>query len=390
MATLLAAVLSVGAASDFPPQPPRFSWDTVPTFMHSGNGSGPLSKRTAQFMSRFPIVTMAGFHGTGCCNEDHIVEYATSVKDANASARVLYYQNALINFPQTRLGREENATVPESLLLHDLHGRLVYLGGCGSTHAAPNHTIYDHSLPEMRKLWVENIANVTRANPGLVDGVFCDRSGSIADVATKDLMCYDFAPGHLDAWDRGHWASVADTMAALRPLTPTAIVIGNHAEPTPSMNLSKGATWNGKMFEHFIPDRPYIPGGDQLTALQNDAHFPGGLIAEVHVDSCSYTSDIYNRSLAAFLIGASEHSYYACTEGWGFPSGWDKWNPDYDRPLGAPNGPAVRTGTSWQRTFASGTSVWLETKDQLPHAWGSSCIRWADGHVTAAGNLASC
>ena len=79
-------------------------------------------------------------------------------------------------------------------------------------------------------MWVDNIVNVTRANPGLVDGVFCDRSGSISDVATKDLACYEFAPGFLAAWDRGHWTSVADTMAALRPLTPTAIVIGNDAE----------------------------------------------------------------------------------------------------------------------------------------------------------------
>ena len=25
------------AAAELPPQPPKFSWDTVPVFMHSGN-----------------------------------------------------------------------------------------------------------------------------------------------------------------------------------------------------------------------------------------------------------------------------------------------------------------------------------------------------------------
>ena len=83
---------------------------------------------------------------------------------------MLYYQNTLINFPQTELA----AAVPESLLLHDTRGRLVYLGGCG--HAAPNHTIYDHSQPQMRAMWAENVVKVAQANRGLVDGVFCDRS----------------------------------------------------------------------------------------------------------------------------------------------------------------------------------------------------------------------
>jgi hypothetical protein len=413
-------------AVNYPSKLPGFSWDTVgglvfmvsrgvligegrvvrsqhpyiaktcyfTIYQHSGNGTGPLSNDTAAFMSRFPLVTMAGFHGHGCCNEYHITEFAGSVKKANKSATVLYYQNTLINFPQTVLGRKTtngtyNGTVPEDLLLHDKRGRLVYLGGCGSTKAAPNHTIYDHTKPEMRKMWTDNVVNVVRSNPGLVDGVFCDRSGSIDSVLTKDLHCYEFEAGLKGKWDKGHWQAVADTMAALKPLIPAAIVIGNHAEWEKSMGLTANSTWNGKMFEHFVPDRPYIPAGDQLVALKKDARFPGGLIAEAHVDFCNTkgNNDMYKRSLAAFLIGASEHDYYACTSGWGFDDGWSHWPADYDRPLGAPNGTAVKTATGWRRKFASGTEVWLETKDQTDSKWGSSCIRWADGHVTRSGNL---
>jgi hypothetical protein len=196
----------------FPPKPPSFSWATVPLFMHSGNGSGPLSNDTASFMSRFPLVTMAGFHGKGCCNENHITEFASSVKKANKSAKVLYYQNTLINFPQTILGRLGNGTVPENLLVHDKRGRLVYMGGCGSTKSAPNHTIYDHTQPVMRKMWMENIVQVVKSNPSLVDGVFCDRSGSIDSVITKDLGCYELEKGFKGKWDKGHWQAVADTM----------------------------------------------------------------------------------------------------------------------------------------------------------------------------------
>ena len=91
-----------------------------------------------------------------------ITDFARSIKAQNNTTRVLYYQNTLINFEQTLLGRSSNKTLNDSLLLHDMHGRLVYLGGCGSTHAAPNHTIFDHSLPAMRKAWGDNIVQVQK------------------------------------------------------------------------------------------------------------------------------------------------------------------------------------------------------------------------------------
>ena len=126
------------------------------------------------------------------------------------------------------------------------------------------------------------------------------------------------------------------------------------------------------MYEHFTPvkTKDYIPSGNQLLAFRKDAHFPGGLIDEIHVDFCAVSdnNDMYKRSLAAFLIGASEYSYYACTNGWGYRDGWSKWSPDYDRPLGQPNGTAVKTKTGWKRTFAGDgvrpTRVWLDTADE--------------------------
>ena len=339
------------AAALLPPQPPNFSWETLPVFMHSGNSSGPLSSATAKFMSRFPIVTVAGFNGHWAgTNEAAVGPDAKLLKVLNSSIRVLHYQNTLINFPQTNLGKA-NTTLPESLLLHDKRGRLVYLGGCGSHHAAPNHTVYDHRQPAMREAWVDNVVQVVLANHGLVDGVFCDRSGPITAVLTKDLFCYDFAPGFAAEWDRGHWQSVADTQAALAALIPTAIVIGNHASPQAFMKLkAPNSSWNAKMYEHYTPTKlptmDYTPDGSQLAAFKKDGPL---FIDEVHVDNCRVdmpnrtaggesehmdtTTTMYRSSLAAFLIGASEYSYYACTEGWGYADGWQHWSPDYDRPV---------------------------------------------------------
>lgn len=279
---LRAAVVLLGAAAcsaRLPSVPPRFSWDTVPVFMHSGNHTpSGLSPATARFMSRFPLVTMAGFHGAHDPggNEAAITPFAHAVKANNRSVRVLYYQNALINFPQTRLG-SPNSTLPASLLVHDARGRLVYLGGCGGGAHAPNHTIYDHSQPQMRAAWTANIVDVVRspANDGLVDGVFCDRSGPITAVISKYLSCYEFEEGWAQRWDDGHWQAVADTQAALDKLLPTAIVIANHASPEKSMGLRPvNATWNAKMYEHFTPIKAagmdYVPTGNQLNAFRKD------------------------------------------------------------------------------------------------------------------------
>ncbi len=381
-------LLPVVCTARLPAEPPAFSWETVPVFMHSGNRSG-LSATTARFMSRFPMVTMGGFQGSQNPggNEAAITPFAQAVKRNNRSAHVLYYQNALINFPQTRLGRA-NSTLPSSLLLHDAKGRLVYLGGCGGGAHAPNHTVYDHSQPEMRAAWTANIVDVVQApvNDGLIDGVFCDRSGPITAVISKYLSCYEFDEGFAQRWDDGHWQAVADTQTALNRLLPTAIVVANHASPKKSMHLEPtNATWNAKMYEHFTPVKAagmdYVPTGNQLRAFMDDGgwcHLPTprqvvawnttqyvvvawlvvstsrgtgpDFIDEVHVDHCrvdmgpnsSHTPqnlrDMYRRSLAAFLIGASEYSYYACTNGWGFHLGWQHWSPDYDRPLGHPLG----------------------------------------------------
>ena len=311
---LLTAVL-VRAA--LPAQPPPFSWATVPVFMHSQNRTGPFNDTALEFMARFPIVTIGGGQDLGvkkCCNEEKVVVAARGIKAYNKSTRVLYYQNALINFPQVHL----NSTVDSSLLLHDKDGKLVSLGQCGHMHGV-NHTLFDHSNPKMRKAWIDNAVEVVRKNPELIDGVFCDRGGSFAKAAAIDLPCVEFESGKLRAWDVGHWQMIADLQEAVQQITKTAVIIGNHVAPTGPMNLKKGSDWSGKMFETFLPvSTNYVPPGDQLPVLIG---MDSQRIAEVHVDYCSFDEKgglpaaytLYEQSLAAFLIGAGEYSYYACT-----------------------------------------------------------------------------
>ena len=196
--------------------------------------------------------------------------------------------------PEPRVDNCSSSTWKHDLLLHDKSGNLVSLGQCGHMHGV-NHSLFDQSNPAMRKLWVENAVAVVRENPGLIEGVFCDRGGPFSKSAVIDLPCVDFAEDKLRAWDVGHWQLIADLQRELQRITPRAVVVGNHAAPTAPMNLTKGSDWSAKMFEHFLPVMDnYVPPGPQLPALMA---MDSKSIAEVHVDFCRYGNDMYSRSL---------------------------------------------------------------------------------------------
>lgn len=83
--------------------------------------------------------------------------------------------------------------------------------------------------------------------------------------------------------------------------------------------------------------------------------------------------------LAAFLIAATDTTFFACSPGWQvnpqWPAAHDIWMtiwPEYRRPLGAPRGPAEKQGALWARTFGAGTVVTFNvTSAQGAIAWSS-------------------
>jgi hypothetical protein len=58
--------------------------------------------------------------------------------------------------------------------------------------------------------------------------------------------------------------------------------------------------------------------------------------------------------LALFLTCAEKHSYFLAHDGYGAEKSkvWMKPNPELERPLGAPKGPAVQNGYIYTREFA--------------------------------------
>jgi hypothetical protein len=81
----------------------------------------------------------------------------------------------------------------------------------------------------------------------------------------------------------------------------------------------------------------------------------------VESDALARAALIY--PLAVFLICAEKYSYFRIHEGYSANEDdrWMRWLPEYDRPLGPPNGPAKKEGYRYCRTFAN-ASVILDVK----------------------------
>lgn len=55
------------AAPAYVPRPPKFSWDTLPVFIHGSNQTGPINEEAIALMAKFPLVTVEKFQGP-CAN----------------------------------------------------------------------------------------------------------------------------------------------------------------------------------------------------------------------------------------------------------------------------------------------------------------------------------
>merc|ERR1712137_745038 len=89
-----------------------------------------------------------------------------------------------------------------------------------------------------------------------------------------------------------------------------------------------------------------------------------------------------SSTLAAFLIGAGERSYYQCIVGWNEKTDpvAEVWRPEYDRPLGEPAGPAVKTLDEYRREFVNPLGTTVVTFNTTSN---TGFIAWSDADSVA-------
>ena len=352
--------------------PPLFTWATVPLFFHSTNESGLWSDAALERLRAFPLITLD--KGQGMANasdsrpeEMRALDAARAIRAAvGSSATILFYQNSMIDW---QMYSTHAALVADPRLrLQNASGKDALFKG--------DMWLYNVVTQEGRAIPTNLCVALARADDGAVyDGCFLDRgnaekSGTFGPEAT-------LTPAQLDAVNAGHDAMLSDLVAQLARTGQTVLLNNNG-------NFTVDAP---RMLEDFAATETCI------DALRTFA--AGGVTVEVHAgyfqdgtdDNCS--SPPIN-SLAAFLIGAGEGAYYACSPRWTtdprWPSVSDPWLdrlPQYERPLGAPLANAtVNAQGMWTRRFASGTNVSFNPRT------GNGRIVWSDGTIDLGTNTA--
>jgi len=329
-----------------------------------------------RYLASFPLVTFE--KGTGAnefgSTEEGTLAAARAVKKINPATKVLYYRNVIVHYD----GYAANASlkgIPGAFLV-GRNGNDKLIRNRAQAYDLPDAKIRDWWLASARKVCADSA----------IDGLFCDGNVKILEPAYL----------HEEIGDKKKAALVdgyADMMQdARRMFGPEKLMVANVLRARfPDSGMNRLRAFDGSYMEGFettvgkVSLKDYVAKG--MAAFQEAARHgyiiaftaglgvedsDGGTKNQQRTDEIrkSLTEDEaatrrFNYLLAIFLICAEKHSYFCAHDGYDAKKSkvWMKHPPEYDRPLGAPQGPAVRTGYVYTREFAH-ASVRLDIETQ--------------------------
>ena len=371
MKILLFLLLNLASAAR-----PKFSWETVPTFIHCSNASGELNQDAVSAMSQASYTVLEKFQCLSCAPEESgaeakILSAAAAIRKVNPEAAVfLYYQVDLAR------------TWYDSGAFFDKNPYLEVHNANGSLASSEGWHVYDFAKEKAIAVWSASIAKVVQE--GNLDGVFVDgyrgglgwADGLVPNASAEERLIWTSA-----AWNK---TGVALASALADVAHADAILIPNGS---PALSSPPGFADN-QSIEFFSPytlaDLEAVRKAGQRSRFQ-----------EVH----AYVGDnkeLFELTLAAFLVSAGDNSYFGAGNTWDSCDSWliKSQLETYRRPLGDPTAPATCKGSfspsstfySCARNFSSGTTAiftFNKSKGNRTDEQFSSCIRWSDGGATS-------
>jgi hypothetical protein len=377
-ALLLAPLAALHAAtpSAGPDRLPSFSWERVPRYMHIRKDTA-FTADEVRYLASFPLVTFeksTGAHDAGS-TEAGTLAAARAVKKINPATKVLYYRNVIVHYGGYA-ANDALTNMPDAFLVGRNGGDQLVRGrvqACDLTNA------------KVRDWWLASATRVC-ADPA-VDGLFLDGNIKVLEPA---YLRAEIGEKKKAALVDGYTAMMQD---ARRMLGPGKLMVANVLRARfPDAGMDRLRAFDGSYMEAFetavggMPVKDYVAKG--VAAFQKAARqgfviaFTAGLGEEDSGEGTknqqrtdeirkAMTSDEaaarrLNYLLAIFLICAEKHSYFCAHDGYDAKRSrvWMKHPPEFDRPLGAPRGPAVRAGYVYTREFAH-ASVRLDLEHQM-------------------------
>lgn len=357
---------------------PEFSWDHVPLYMHMRKSTD-FTQEELNYLAGFPLITLEKTTGskTHGSSEAGSRAAARAIKAVNPDACVLYYRNVMCNY-STYAVNDLLKNIPAAFLQGKDGSKRLHRGV---------REIYDLSNPELRRWWVDHC--VEMAGYDEIDGLFLDGNIKALEPAFLDKEIgterkQEVADGY------------ALMMKQLRDQMPeNKMLIANiiRARLTDS-GLSYLQYFDGSYLEGIetqangLSRVEYLAKG--IDAVQTAARQGKIICMSIGLGNASLTGLKIDDSrkrlargeniqprleycLALFLICAEKYSYFLPHDGYDVNNHrsavWLTRFPEYDKPLGPPQGPAVQNGYTYTRDFES-ANVFLDIdKEEAKITW---------------------
>ena len=378
LAVSLASLSGLRAAEPLAAPPdqqrqPDFSWDRVPLYVHIRKDTA-FTDEEIRYLATFPLITFEKSTGNkdSGSTEAGTLKAARAVKAINPATKILYYRNVIVHYG----GYAANAT------LKDIPGAFL-VGRDGNDKLIRNRVqAYDLTNKTLRDWWLAAAKEVC-SDPA-IDGIFLDGVVKILEPAfLKREIGVEKKAAELAAYE----TMMKDTR---QMLGPQKLMVANLLRARfPDSGLGQMKAFDGSYIEGFegavgMSKKDYVAKGIEAfqkaaqqgfiiaftcglgNNLQDADETPGSAAKNRNfVNRGGEVKDRFNYQLAMFLICAETHSYFDLHDSYDAKTSktWMTHPPEYDRPLGAPKGPAVRSGYTYTREFTH-ASVELDIEKQ--------------------------
>lgn len=334
---------------------PSFSWDRVPVYAHVGKTSDDFTPEQLDFLAtHFDFITIEkhqASHKHGSTEEGFVVA-AREIKKRNPKAKVLFYWNASLDTSSKRGVYKAMKTFPADGFLKSSAGDPVL-----RRKTVPN---YDLTRQDVRDWWSDAAAKAVREYGA--DGIFADAMGQSPEKGLDDEKLAALVAARVDLLEETR-----------RKIGPDKLIIYNGLLKDDPKKLLQFA--DGAMIESFGHPK-YGDSKEQLAASFEATHaaakdgkivvlkaWPGFSFRETEMmqkpreELSRLSQERITFPLACFLVAAQPNCYLHYTWGYREMHGTFDWYPEFDKPLGPPQGDATRTGWTYQREFAHASVV---------------------------------
>lgn len=348
---------------------PPFSWEKIPVFAFPGASTRFMDAGELSHYSKFNTVVIWGINAScinittgvqypaqwggekrcfGTCiqadgalenqtfalNMDAQLQLQAQALKASGAPLVLGYFNgavAELYFEQQEKWSRNASFQPQHLALASMGEVDCFHAGCNFV--GMEYRAFDFRQSATRDFWVDTILPALIASP-LIDGVFLDEMDLVINNRCAKWKC---SPTELADLTGGYELLVDAALAKAAALDKflsvsiTSTLTNNppyHRAVTDSIRRHR----SGARYYEFFASSPL----DHLATLAFEAQTLG-IPVHAHAESITYNPSFVE--LAIFLLGAGKNSFFSYSPSWTFSD--FPWLPEFDLPLGAPQGPAV-------------------------------------------------